>query len=90
MQDNLYTIDHIFAFVETEGRRLVKITRIGKYDRDKGPKTLLFNTESSISKNLNVKSTHKLKNFQDLRVFKSPKITEKAETKIAVSRNVEN
>ena len=75
MQEDISQIYHILDFLEIEDRKLTKITRIGKFDPDKGPRTILFNTESSISKNLILKSTHKLKDFDDLRVFISSELT---------------
>ena len=50
MQEDLGTIDRILAFLQIDDRKLSKATRIGKFNPDKGPRTLLFNTESSISK----------------------------------------
>ena len=75
MQEDLGTIDRILAFLQIDDRKLSKATRIGKFNPDKGPRTLLFNTESSISKNLILKSTSKLKDFWELRVFISPELS---------------
>ena len=75
MQEDLGTIDRILAFLQIDDRKLSKATRIGKFNPDKGPRTLLFNTESSISKNLILKSTSKLKDFSELRVFISPELS---------------
>ena len=80
MQEDLGTIDRILAFLQIDDRKLSKATRIGKFNPDKGPCTLLFNTESSISKNLILKSTSKLKDFSELRVFISPELS-KADAK---------
>ena len=75
MQEDLGTIDRILAFLQIDDRKLSKATRIGKFNPDKGPRTLLFNTESSISKNLILKSTSKLKDFSELRVLISPELS---------------
>ena len=75
MQEDLGTIDRILAFLQIDDRKLSKATRIGKFNPDKGPRTLLFNTESSVSKNLILKSTSKLKDFSELRVFISPELS---------------
>ena len=82
MQEDISQIYHILDFLEIEDRKLTKITRIGKFDPDKGPRTILFNTESSISKNLILKSTHKLKDFDGLRVFISPELTKEDSEKL--------
>ena len=80
LQEDLVTIDRILAFLQIDDRKLSKATRIGKFNPDKGPHTLLFNTESSISKHLILKSTSKLKDFSELRVFTSPELS-KADAK---------
>ena len=73
--EDLGTIDRILAFLQINDRKLSKATRIGKFNPDKVPRTLLFNTESSINKNLILKSTSKLKDFSELRVFISPELS---------------
>ena len=52
MQEDLTTIDKILAFPEIEDRKLTRVTGLGNYNPYKGPKRVLFNTESGISKEL--------------------------------------
>ena len=52
MQEDLTTIDKILAFPEIEDLKLTRVTGLGNYNPYKGPKRLLFNTETGIGKDL--------------------------------------
>ena len=68
-------IEEILCYLKkVEDKRLCKVTRIGKYNPENGPRTILINLESPISKELVLKSAFRLKNFSR-RVFISPELT---------------
>ena len=75
MQEDLAAIEKILTHLEIEDRKLVKATRIGKFNAQKGPRTLLINTENALSKSLILKSAAKLKDYRELKVYISPELS---------------
>ena len=71
---DMNAIEEILCYLEVEDKRLCKATCIGKYNPEKGPRTMLLNLESPISKELALKSAFRLENFSR-RVFISPELT---------------
>ena len=54
-------IDHILNFMNIDDRKQLEVVRIGKINPQKViPRTLLFNMENHLSKELILKSTRKL------------------------------
>ena len=53
----------------------MKATRIGKFNAQKGPRTLLIITENALSKSLILKSAAKLKDYRELKVYISPELS---------------
>ena len=74
-QEDIATIEKILTHLETEDRKLVKATRIGKLNAQKGPRTLLINTENALSESLILKSPAKLKDYKELKVYFSPELS---------------
>ena len=66
-------IEEILCYLKVN-KRLCKVTRIGKYNPERGPRAILINLESPISKELVLKSAFRLKNFSR-RFFMSPELT---------------
>ena len=71
---NMNAIEEILCYLKVEDKRLSKVTRLGKYNPEKGPRTILINLESRISKKLVLKSVFRLKNVSR-RVFRRPELT---------------
>ena len=71
---DMNSIEEILCYLKVEDKRLCKVTRIGKYNPEKGPRTILINLESPISKELVLKSAFRFKNFSR-RVFISDELT---------------
>ena len=71
---DMNTIEDILCYLKVEDKRLCKVTRIGNYNPEKRPKTILLNLGSPISKELVLKSAFRLKNFSR-RVFIIPELT---------------
>ena len=71
---DMNAIEEISCYLKLEDKRLCKVTRIRKYNPEKGPITILINIESPISKELVLKPAFRLKNFSR-RVFISPEPT---------------
>ena len=65
MLEDLNYVEQILSHLEIEDQKLVKITRLGKYDLEKKKaRPLLVRTDSEFTRDLIVKSAHNLKHFQ--------------------------
>ena len=71
---DMLAIEEILCYLKVEDKRLSKVTRIRKYNSEKGLRTILINLESPISKELVLTSAFRLKNFSR-RVFISRELT---------------
>ena len=61
MLNEVAAFDHIVNFMNIDDRKQLEIVRIGKLNPEKViPRTLLFNVENHLSKELILKSTRKL------------------------------
>ena len=47
---DMKAFEEILCYLKVEAKQLCKVTRIGKYNPEKGPRTILINLESPISK----------------------------------------
>ena len=74
-QEDLAAIEKLLTHLELEDRNLVKATRIGKFNAQKGLRTLLINTENALSKSLILKSAAKRKDYRELKVYVSPELS---------------
>ena len=74
-QKDLTAIEKIPTHLEIEDRQLVKATRIGKFNSQKGPRTILINTENALSKSLILKSAAKQKDYRELKVYIIPELS---------------
>lgn len=62
---DLARVDELLTYLEVPDRKLTRATRLGKVDSEKkAPRTLLINTENPISKDLILKSAHRLKEYK--------------------------
>ena len=79
--------------MDIEDRKLTQVVSIGKYDR-KGetPRTLLFHTENNLNKDLILKSTRKLKDYEEYAepVYLSVELNAGDSKKMHVSRDAKN
>ena len=65
MLDDIAAIDKLLKFMDFEDRMLTKIVRIGNYDQKRETRrTLRFHTENNLIKDLILKSTRKLKDYE--------------------------
>ena len=53
---DMNAIEETLCYLKVEDNRLCKVTRIGNYNPENGPKTILMNLESPISKEFVLKS----------------------------------
>ena len=66
MLKEVAAVDKLLKFMEIEDRKLTKISRFGKYDpKRETPRTFLFKTDSSSTKELIFKSTHEIAKFEE-------------------------
>ena len=72
---NFTSVDKIIDLLEIKDRKLTTIIRMGKYNPHKGPRTLMLNTENGLDINLILKSTSKLRDVLELKIYISPELS---------------